>query len=441
MDAGPPTPQDPPPADTGARGAGAPPPAPLRPGLPDGPWLVVGLARSGLNAGHLLHGLGQEVIGVDTGAPDVEAEFAVHLRHNGTDVLGDVNAVVKSPGVPPRAPLIAAAVARGLPVMGELELAWRLLPECPFIAVTGTNGKTTVTEWITHVHRVAGVPVFAAGNVGTALSTLPGRIEPGTTIVCECSSYQLHDTLAFRPEVGVLLNVTSDHLDWHGTTDAYREAKLTGMFSRQTADDVAILPAGIEAPGAARRRTFDDEVVGEVGPEGAHNLANAKAVAAACRERGLPEDAIAEGLRTFTGVEHRLEHVADIDGVRFINDSKATNVDAALVALRAMGRPTHLIAGGDDAKQEDFTLLRPLVEERCVGVHLIGQSSTRMRDALGTGDLDGDLATAVAHAAEQARTGDTVLLAPACASFDQFRSYEERGTTFKELVRERRTAV
>ncbi|HEX6389169.1 MAG TPA: Mur ligase family protein, partial [Solirubrobacteraceae bacterium] len=198
----------------------------MRPALPQGPWLVVGLARSGLAAAALLRAQGEEVIGVDSGAPDVEVDFAVHLRHTHTDVLGDVRAVVKSPGVPPRAPLIRAAHDRGMPVIGELELAWRLLPDHEFVAVTGTNGKTTVTEWIAHVHRVAGLPVAAAGNVGTALSSLPGRVDAGATIVCECSSYQLHDTAAFRPEVGVLLNIESDHLDWHGDEASYRAAKL-----------------------------------------------------------------------------------------------------------------------------------------------------------------------------------------------------------------------
>jgi UDP-N-acetylmuramoylalanine--D-glutamate ligase len=414
----------------------------VRPPLPDGPWLVVGLARSGLAAGHLLQARGAEVIGVDSAAPDVEADFAVHLRHTGTDVLGDVAAVVKSPGVPPRAPLVAAARERGLPVLGELELAWRLLPDAPFFAVTGTNGKTTVTQWIAHVLRVAGRPVVAAGNVGTALSAVAATgVAPGTTVVCECSSYQLFDTLAFRPEVGVLLNVTSDHLDWHGDEEAYRRAKLDGMFSRQTAEDVAVVPAGIAVPGAARRRVLDEEPVGEGGPPGAHNRANARAVAAACRERGVPEDAIAEGLRSFPGVEHRLEDAGTVAGVRYVNDSKATNVGAALTALQAIDGPIHLIAGGDDAKGEDFTPLRGPVAERAASVHLIGAAAGRLREALGTGELDGDLEHAVAAAAAAARAGETVLLAPACASFDQFPNFEARGRAFKELVAARRTSA
>lgn len=405
----------------------------MRPPLPQGPWLVVGLARSGLAAAALLRARGEEVVGVDNGAPDVEVDFAVHLRHTNTDVLGDVKAVVKSPGVPPRAPLIRAARERGMPVLGELELAWRLLPDNPFIAVTGTNGKTTVTEWIAHVHRLAGLPVAAAGNVGRALSSLPGQVDAGATIVCECSSYQLYDTTDFRPQLGVLLNVESDHLNWHGDADAYRAAKLEGMFSRQVADDVAVVPASIAVPGAAQRHAWDDEPIGDVGPAGAHNRANARAVAAACRERGVPEAAIAEGLASFRGVEHRLEDVAVIDGVRYVNDSKATNVAAALVALQAFDAPVHLIAGGDDAKREDFAPL----SGRAATIHLIGESAARMQAVLG-GDVEGDLERALAAAAAAARSGEVVLLAPACASFDQFESFEARGRRFKELVEARR---
>jgi UDP-N-acetylmuramoylalanine--D-glutamate ligase len=389
-------------------------------------------------AAALLQARGEEVIGVDSGAPDVEASFAVHLRHAHTDILGDVAAVVKSPGVPPRAPIVAAARDRGLPVLGELELAWRLLPDTPFVAVTGTNGKTTVTEWIAHVHRIAGMPVAAAGNVGTPLSALPGQVMAGTTIVCECSSYQLYDTTDFRPEVGVLLNVESDHLDWHGDRAAYRAAKLEGMFARQAPGDVAVVPAGIDVPGAARRHDFDAEPVGAVGPPGAHNLANARAVAAACRVRGVPEEAIAEGLRSFAGVAHRLEDVATIAGVRFVNDSKATNVAAAVVALDAFDVPVHLIVGGDDAKNEDFAALRAAVERHAASVQLIGAAAPRLQAALGRGELAGDLGTAVAAAAAAAAAGDVVLLAPACASFDQFENFEARGRRFKELVEARR---
>lgn len=418
-------------------------PAP-RPALPDGPWLVVGLARSGLAAGRALAARGLSVVGVDAGRPELGEDpgFPVHLGTDGLDLLrdGGIGAVVKSPGVPPRAPVVAAARAAGVPVLGELELGWRLVP-LEVVAVSGTNGKTTVTEWLGHVHRVAGRPVHVVGNVGTAYTTLIGDHDPAATVVVECSSYQLHDTLAFRPEVGVLLNVESDHLDWHGDLESYRRAKLDGLFSRQTAADTAIAPSALgPLPGDGACVDLDlVELPAEPGLPGAHNRANARAVVAAARARGIPEDAIAQALRTFAGVRHRLQEVATVDGVRYVNDSKATNVASTLTALAAIDAPLHLILGGDDAKQEDFTPLRAPVAARAASVHLIGQAAGRMREALGTGEDRGDLERAVAAAAAAARPGDVVLLSPACASFGQYRDFEERGEHFVALVDARST--
>ncbi len=218
-----------------------------RPAIPAGPYLVVGLARSGVAAARALRARGEQVIGLDSSAPAA----AEALREEGVDLFLDaddvpgllerVRAVVKSPGVPAQAPTIAAARERGLDVLGELELAWRLL-ENEFVAVTGTNGKTTTVELIGHVHREAGLPVAVAGNVGTALSSLVGALDPNATVVCEASSFQLEDTIAFAPEAAVLLNVTPDHLDRHGTLEAYTAAKLEA-FARQGAEDVAVYPA------------------------------------------------------------------------------------------------------------------------------------------------------------------------------------------------------
>jgi UDP-N-acetylmuramoylalanine--D-glutamate ligase len=412
-----------------------------RPPLPDGPWLVVGLARSGLAAGRALAALGYEVLGVDSGTPELREApgFPVVTGTDGLQQLAaGVRAVVKSPGVPPRAPVVAAARAAGLPVLGEVELAWRLV-DAPVVAVTGTNGKTTVTEWLGHAFRGAGAPVAVVGNVGTAFTSLIGAERaPGTTVILECSSYQLHDTLAFRPDVGVLLNLESDHLDWHGSVDAYAAAKLGGMFARQGAADVAVLPRAFAATaGGAGERILLDDVVLPAAPAlpGAHNVANARAVVAACRARGLPEDAIARALGTFTGVEHRLRELTVVEGVRYVDDSKATNVASALTALAAMTAPVHLILGGDDAKHEDFGPLRAPVATGCASVHLIGRAAGRLRAALGTGTDRGDLAAAVAAARAAARPGDVVLLSPACASFDQYASFEERGRHFQTLVR------
>lgn len=401
-----------------------------RPPLPDGPFLVVGLARSGLAAGRLLAARGHTVTGVDSGEPKLEDPgFDVVLGDDGLALLDGVGAVVKSPGVPPRAPVVAEARRRGLPVLGELELGWRLLGDATFCAVTGTNGKTTVSEWLGHVLRGAGVEVAVAGNVGTALTSLVGEVDPGTVVVCECSSYQLHDTLAFAPDVGVLLGLGSDHLDWHGSVEAYHDAKRR-MFTRQHAEDVAVVPPGVSVPGAARRIEWAPDP--RAGLPGEHNEGNAGAVAAAARALGVGEEAIGRGLASFAGVAHRLALVAELDGVRFVDDSKATNVESALTALAATPAPVHLILGGDDAKGEDFTPLRELAAH----VYLIGAAAPRLAEEVG-GTVCGDLPTAVARARQAARPGDTVLLSPACASFDQYANFEERGRHFTALVETR----
>lgn len=409
--------------------------------LPDGPWLVVGLARSGLAAGRALVALGHEVVGVDSGTPALPGDlgFPVHTGTDGLAQLAAARAVVKSPGVPPRAPVVAAARAAGVPVLGEVELAWRLV-NTPVVAVTGTNGKTTVTEWLGHAFRAADAPVAVVGNVGTAYTSLiTAPPVPGTTVVLECSSYQLHDTLAFRPEVGLLLNLDSDHLNWHGSVQAYRDAKLVGMFSRQTVEDVAIVPAVFAAAtGGLASRVILDDVALPADPAlpGAHNVANARAVVAACRARHVPEAAIVTALQTFTGVEHRLREVAVVHGVRYIDDSKATNVASALTALAAIDAPLHLILGGDDAKREDFAPLREAVRARTTSVQLVGAAAGRLREVLGVGEDRGDLPGAVAAARAAARPGDVVLLSPACASFGQYPDFEARGRHFQALVSE-----
>ncbi|PTL55470.1 Mur ligase family protein [Paraconexibacter algicola] len=407
--------------------------------LPPGPYLVVGLARSGLAAGRALVAAGHAVVGVDSGRPELPADpgFPVHDGSDGLALLDahGIGAVVKSPGVPPHAPVVAAARERGIPVLGELELGWRLVP-LDVVAVTGTNGKTTVSEWLGHAHRVAGRPVHVVGNVGTAYTSLIDAHEPGATVIAECSSYQLHDTLAFRPDVGILLNLGSDHLNWHGTVDAYRDAKRHGMFARQHAADTAIAPGALlPLPGDGAAIDLDlVELPAEPALQGAHNRVNARAVTAACRARGIPEEAIAQALVTFAGVEHRLQELPPVGGVRFVNDSKATNVESALTALAAFDVPLHLILGGDDAKQEDFGPLRAPVAAKAASVQLVGAAAGRLRDALGRGEDRGDLERAVAAAAALARPGEVVLLSPACASFGQYRDFEERGRHFAALV-------
>ncbi len=434
-----------------------------RPPLPEGPWLVVGLARSGVAAGRLLRSLGQEVVCVDSGRPDVPPELDARLGTDGLMELETARAVVKSPGVPREAPVIAAALARGLPVIGELELAWRCLPN-PFYAVTGTTGKTTTVELLGAMLRAAGGPVAVAGNVGRPLSALVGELPGSAPVVCEASSFQLEDTDAFAPEAAALLNVEPDHLDRHHTFEAYRAAKLR-VFARQLPGDVAVLPAGFDdadVGGAATRVRFGvggalDDRAGhlwwddtpliahrDLRIRGAHNRANAAAASALALSRGVPADAVREALQTFPGVEHRLEEAGTVDGVLYINDSKATNVASTLVALRAMAdegdatRGVHLILGGQ-GKAQDFTPLREPASA-CAGIYLIGEDAPVIEAAVG-GAVVGDLEHAVAAAASVARPGDVVLLSPACASFDQFPDYEVRGRRFKELVDERRTSA
>jgi UDP-N-acetylmuramoylalanine--D-glutamate ligase len=413
----------------------------VRPELPPGPWLVVGLARSGVAAARALLERGEDVLVVDAGAPEVPEGIPAVTGTDGLEQLEGARAVVKSPGVPAQAPVIAEARRRGLPVLGELELAWRLVPN-DVIAVTGTNGKTTTVELLGEIHRAAGVPVQVVGNVGTAYASLAGTDLGDAVVVCEASSFQLEDTIAFAPEAAVLLNLEADHLDRHGTLDAYRAAKLQ-VFARQGPDDVAVAPAALAIPGAARRvdpleirdgALWHDGERLEVRLRGPHNLANAAAAAAVALARGVDPR---EGLESFAGVEHRLEEVARIDGVLYVNDSKATNVASTLVALASFSAPVHLILGGQ-GKGQDFTPLRAALRDD-THVLLIGKDAARIGSATG-GERCGDLATAVDEAARHAREGDVVLLSPACASFDQFADYEARGRAFKELVLARRSS-
>ena len=492
-----------------------------RPPLPPGPFLLVGLARSGRAAGPVLRALGEEVTGCDSGPVDaaVRAELeaagvAVHEATDGVALLDGVRTLVKSPGVPQEARIVRAARERGVLVIGELELGWRLLPN-DVIAITGSNGKTTTTELVGQIHREAGLPVAVAGNVGTALTTLAGTLDPAAVVICEASSFQLEDTVAFAPDAAVLLNLAPDHLDRHGTFAAYRGAKLQ-IFAHQDSAALAVLPAGLDPGGAARTITFaspmragispaadliarDGELVWRGEPvvaidairlRGTHNVENAMAAAAVTLGRGIDPAALRAALARFAGVAHRLEEVGRIEGVLFVDDSKATNVASAVVGIRSFPRGVdpaavraalagfagvahrleeigrlgdvlfvddskatnvasavvgvrsfpgrvHVILGGR-GKREDYAPLAAAVAERCRAAYLIGEEAARMAPALaGTGvpvhDC-GDLERAVAAARAAAGPGDVVLLSPACASYDQYRSYEQRGEHFKALA-------
>ena len=380
---------------------------------------MLGLARSGRAAAAALERRGVEVVRAD--------------RELGNDedlaLLDGVGLLVKSPGVPGEAPLVAEARRRAVPIWSEVELASRLLPN-PILGVTGTNGKTTTAEWLGFI---LGAPV--AGNVGRALSELEGEVEPDRLVVCELSSFQLEDVVEFRPRIAVLLNLEPDHLDRHGSFEAYREAKLR-IFENQTGEDVAVVPRGFEREVQARRAEFaaDDLLPAEPSLRGAHNRENAAAATAAARAAGASDEQIARGLREFEGVPHRLELVSERGGVTYVNDSKATNVAAALRALAAYeDAPVRLILGGS-RKGEDFAPLAAALGPNISAVYVIGETAEELARAIPDTIRAGDLATAVERAATAAQPGEVVLLSPACASYDQFRDFEDRGEEFKRLV-------
>jgi UDP-N-acetylmuramoylalanine--D-glutamate ligase len=371
--------------------------------------LVYGLARSGRAAADRL----DDPVLVDRSLGN----------EDDLSLLDEIDVLVKSPGVPGEAPLVAAARQRGIPVWSEVELGYRLLPGAKLVGVTGTNGKTTTTELLGTIFRAAGRDVAVAGNVGTPLTS----VRAADWVVCELSSFQLEDVHDLACDVAVLLNLEPDHLDRHGSFEAYRDAKLR-IFERSR---VQVVPRGLDLTGV--EFSADDELPAEPLLRGAHNRENAAAATAAARAAGIADEHIAEALRTFRGVPHRLEDVAERRGVRYVNDSKATNVAATLRALAAYSDESlHLILGGS-SKGEDFT---PLVEAMGVNVqpvHFIGEEAERMMEVI-DGHVDGTLERAVAHAARLAQPGEVVLLSPACASYDQFDNFEQRGDAFRAAV-------
>ena len=381
--------------------------------------LVLGMGRSGQAAEAALERRGVEVIVAD--------------RADGTDedesLLDGVGLLVKSPGVPGENALVEAARARGIPVWSESELGYALLPPVRLIGITGTKGKTTTVRLLGAMLEAAGWPVRLAGNEHDPISEVADEVEPGSWLVCELTSFQLEDVHTLACEVAVLLNVEPDHLDRHGTLEAYRALKLR-IFDRAGR---AVVPRGSGLPGFEFGE--DDPLPAEPRIPGAHNRLNAAAAACVARLIGVPEDAIGEALVSFPGVEHRLEPIAEIDGVRWVNDSKATNVAAALRALQAYeDEPMRLIAGGR-GKGQSFEPLAAALGPNVEAVYLIGEAAAEIAATIGPRAISvGDLANAVARAAEEAHPGDVVLLSPACASFDQFENFAARGEEFRRLV-------
>jgi UDP-N-acetylmuramoylalanine--D-glutamate ligase len=375
---------------------------------------VYGLARSGRSAAERLVERGDDVTLVDRSLGN----------EDDLSLLDGIEVVVKSPGVPDEVPLVAAARSMGIDVWSEVELGYRMLSASRFVGVTGTNGKTTTTELLGAIFRAADRGVAVAGNVGTPLTS----VRSADWVVCELSSFQLEDVHELACDVAVLINLEPDHLDRHGTFEAYRDAKLR-IFERSRAQ---VVPRGLGLPGI--EFSADDELPAEPLIPGRHNRENAAAATSAARAAGIDDGAIAEALRTFPGVAHRLELVAERDGVRYVNDSKATNVAAALPALATYASvPLHVIFGGSP-KGEDFGPLAAAIGPNVRSIHLIGAEAGRLEAAVG-GFRDETLERAVEHAAELARPGDVILLSPACASYDQFTNFEERGEAFRRLAR------
>jgi UDP-N-acetylmuramoylalanine--D-glutamate ligase len=443
---------------------------------------VVGLARSGFAACKALLERGAAVTATDRAAAETlqvdlgwlaargaRVETGAHSRSH----FLETDLIVVSPGVPTDLPLLRAAQARGVPVWGEVELAWRLTP-ARFLGITGTNGKSTTTSLVGAMLQAGGLPCVVAGNIGLALCEVVTRLSAADWVVAELSSFQLETIVAFRPRVAVLLNLAPDHLDRYPGVESYYAAKAR-IFLNQTAEDVAVLnaddPLALEHARSAQsypllfsrtrllgdgaflrhgrlvvRRSGTLEPVCEVDRiriQGVHNVENSLAAAAAAAAAGVPSAALARALQDFPGLPHRLELIAEIRGVRYVNDSKGTNVGAVQKSLESYGRGVVLIAGGKD-KGGDFRPLRPLVAGRVKRLLLIGQARATMREQLAgacpTEELP-SLAAAVARAADIAGAGDTVLLSPACASFDMFRDFEDRGEAFRRAVLDLRARV
>jgi UDP-N-acetylmuramoylalanine--D-glutamate ligase len=401
--------------------------------------LVIGLARSGIAAAAALARRGVDVVAADR-SPNVDpgrlADLGVELRL-GTEeevLLAGMELVVKSPGVPAESPLVAVAHSRDIPVWSEVELGYRLLPAgSRLIGVTGTNGKTTTTELLGAILRAAGRSVEVAGNVGRALTDAAEQASEDSWIVCELSSFQLEDVHLLACDIAVLLNLEPDHLDRHGTFEAYRDAKLR-IFERA---HTKVVPRGFGIEGI--EFSADDPLPAEPLIPGGHNRENAAAATAAARAAGVPDEAIAEALRTFPGVPHRLELVRELRGVRWVNDSKATNTAAARRGVGAYDAPLRLILGGS-LKGEDFGSFVRDLPVKVRSIYLVGAAADELAAALDAAGRPyvraGDLPAAVARANVDAEPGDVVLLSPATASYDQFPNFEERGETFRRLVEE-----
>jgi UDP-N-acetylmuramoylalanine--D-glutamate ligase len=438
--------------------------------------LVVGLARTGVATALFCAARGAVVTATESRRESEIGENVAKLRNAGVTLefgghqektFRRQDLIVPSPGVPGDFPLLLAARANGVTIWSEIELAYRFL-HGTLIAITGSNGKTTTTALVEHILRSADFPTLLAGNIGTPMISCVENTKRNTITVVELSSFQLELVETFRPHVGLFLNLTPDHLDRHRSMKIYGAAKAR-IFENQTEEDAAILNADDPAvtpyaPATPRVYWFSrkqrvaegaylrgDDILfrhegaeeaivtrGEIPLVGAHNLENVLAAVVATRLAGATLHDVAKGIRSFAGVEHRLEFVAEVNGVRYYNDSKATNVDATLKALDAFPGHILIILGGKD-KDSDYTVLQKPLREKAILALLIGAASDKIEKQIARSaatERAGTLERAVQIASHAARPGDVVLLAPACASFDQFENYEHRGRVFKDLVRQ-----
>jgi UDP-N-acetylmuramoylalanine--D-glutamate ligase len=438
--------------------------------------LVVGLGKSGLAAAQFLKARGARVTVSDARPATLIAElsdlldqgFMVEAGSHGLLTFRRQDLIVVSPGVPMSTPELAQVRAMGAHIIGELELGAMFL-QGSVVGITGSNGKTTTTSLVGKIFADAGLPTLVGGNIGFPVTAMVAESTPETVNVIEVSSFQLETVEAFKPRIAVVLNLTPDHLDRHGTFENYAAAKER-IFARQGARDALVLNADdavvqgmaarargevfwFSATKIVRRGTFvrDGVVmwvekeggvsepvmpVSEITLRGAHNVENVLAAVCVARLATVPAEVIRASVAGFKAVEHRLEFVRELEGVRYYNDSKATNVDATIKAVEAFTGGIWLILGGKD-KDSDYRVLAPLVRERVKTVITIGSAAEKIeRQLAGVVKIERaeTLQRAVAFAQAGASAGDTVLLAPACASFDQFKNYEERGRVFKELV-------
>ncbi|MGC1784885.1 MAG: UDP-N-acetylmuramoyl-L-alanine--D-glutamate ligase [Acidobacteriaceae bacterium] len=439
--------------------------------------LVVGLGKSGMASAIFLRSLGAQVTVSEVRSMEalakelpalLDAGVMVEAGGHGLLTFRRQDWIIVSPGVPLDTPELAQAHSFGTPVIGELELAARFL-HGNILAITGSNGKTTTTALCGEIFRASGRPTLVGGNIGVPVAALISESRNDGWNVLEVSSFQLETIVDFRPKIAVILNITPDHLDRHGSMENYVAAKER-IFRNQTAEDFLVLNAenaeaqnaGTRAPSqvfwfsarrAVRRGAFiyqntvvwrtDEQSalepilpVAEIPLKGEHNVENVLAAVCSAKLAGISAEAIRQAVANFRAVEHRLEFVARIGGVDFYNDSKATNVDATMKAISAFAGGIHLILGGKD-KDSDYTLLNPLLKERVRAVYTIGAAAGKIEQQIaGATEIVPceTLERAVDESATRAQSGETVLLAPACASFDQFENYEHRGRCFKQFV-------